>query len=53
MLRYFWEGLKSSVLAELEHQNLELENFDQMVRKAVNAKAKLALRPHFSTKEID
>ena len=28
MLRYFREGLKPSVLAELEHQNLELESFN-------------------------
>ena len=53
MLRYFWEGLKPSVLAELEHRDLELESFDWIVKKAVNAKAKLALRPRFSTKEMD
>ena len=53
MLRYFWENLKSSVLAELEHQDLELESFDQKVKKAVNAEAKLALRPRSSTKEMD
>ena len=43
MLRYFRKGLKLSVLAELEHQDLELEDFDQMVKKTVNAEAKLAL----------
>ena len=53
MLRYFQEDLKLSVLAELEHQDFELENFDQMVKKAVNTEAKLALRPRSSTKEID
>ena len=28
MLRYFREDLKASVLAELVHQDLELESFD-------------------------
>ena len=53
MLRYFWEGLKPSVLAELEHRDLKLESFDQMVKKVVNAEAKLAFRPRFSTKKMD
>ena len=53
MLRYFREDLKPSVLAELERRDLKLENFDQMVKKAVDAEAKSAPRPHSSTKEID
>ena len=53
MLRYFRECLKPSVLAELEYRNLELENFNQMVKKAVNAKAKSALWLCSSTKKID
>ena len=53
MLRYFWEGRNPSVLAELEHRDLELESFNQMVKKAVNAKAKSALRPCSSTQEMD
>ena len=53
MLRYFQEGLKLSVLAKLEHRDLELKSFDQMVKKAVNAKAKSVLWPRSSTKEID
>ena len=53
MLRYFWGGLKPSILAELEYQDLELESFNQMVKKAVNDEAKSALWPRSSTKEID
>ena len=53
MLKYSREGLKSSILAELEHPDLELENFDQMVKKAVDTEAKSALRPRSSTKEMD
>ena len=53
MLRYFWEGLKLFVFAELEHQDLDLESFDQIVKKSVNAKAKSAPLPCCSTKEMD
>ena len=53
MLKYFREGLKPSVLAELEHQDLQLESFDQMVKNSVNAKAKSAFRPLSSTKKMD
>ena len=40
-------------MAELEHRNLELESFNQIVKKTVNAEAKSALRPHSSTKKMD
>ena len=53
MFRYFWESLKPSVLAELKHQDLKLESFNQMVKKAVVAEAKSAFRPCSSTKKID
>ena len=53
MLRYFQKSLKPSVLAELEYRDLELESFDQMVKKVVNANTKSALRSRSNTKEID
>ena len=53
MLKYLRKGLKPSISAELEHWDLELENFDQIVKKAVNVEAKLDLRPGSSTKEMD
>ena len=52
MLKYFRESLKPLVLPKLKYWDLKLENFNQMVKKAVNAKAKLALRPCSSTKKI-
>ena len=52
MLKYFRKGLKSSVLAELEHRDLKLESFNQMVKKAVDVEAKSALRPCSSTKKM-
>ena len=53
MLRYFWEGLKPLVLVELEHQDLGLESFNQMIKKAVDAKAKSTLCSCSSTKKMD
>ena len=53
ILIYFRKGLKPLVLAKLEHRDLELESFNQMVKKAVDADAKLALRPRSSTKEMN
>ena len=53
MLKYFQKGPKPSILAELEHQNLELKNFNQIVKITVDAKAKSALQPRFNTKKMD
>ena len=53
MLKYFQEGLKPSILVELKYQNLELESFDQMLKKAVNTKAKSAFWSCSNIKEID
>ena len=53
MLKYFREGLKPSILAELEHQDLELQSFNQIVKKAVDAETKSALCLRSSTKEMD
>ena len=53
MLRYFRENLKPLILAELEHQDLELKSFNQMVKKTVDAKVKVALWPRSSTRKID
>lgn len=41
MLNYFQESLKFFILAELEHQDLKLKNFNQIVKKAVDVKAKV------------
>lgn len=53
MLRYFQKGLKPSVLAKLEHRDLKLESFKQMVKKAINVEAKVALQLYSSIEEID
>ena len=53
MLRYFQEGLRPSILAELQNEDHELENFLQIVKKAVAAKAKANLRLRATTKDMD
>ena len=53
ILRYFRKSLKPLVLAKLEYRDLKLESFNQIVKKAIDVEAKLALCPRSSTKEID
>ena len=53
MLRYFREGLRPSILAELQNEDLELESFVQIVKKAVVAEAKANLRSRATTKDMD
>ena len=38
---YFREGLKPSIKVEMEQQNQESMDFEQMVKRAVNAEAKV------------
>ena len=53
MLKYFREGLWPSILAELQNKDHELENFFQIVKKAVAAEAKANLRSRAITKDMD
>ena len=51
MLRYFREGLRPSILAELQNEDLELESFVQIVKKAVVTKAKTSAPQHSNNAE--
>ena len=53
MIRYFREGLKPSIWAEIEQRSRELDSFKELVEKAVDAKAKAALRPRSYIRETD
>ena len=53
MIRYFREGLRPSVRVEMEQRGRELNSFKELVEKAVNAKAKAALRPRFYARETN
>ena len=53
MIRYFKEGLRSSIWAEMEQRGRELNSFEELVEKAVDAKAKATLRPRSYARETD
>ena len=44
MLRYFREGPRPPILAELQNEDLELESFVQIIKKTVIAEAKASTR---------
>ena len=43
MIRYFWEGLKHFVRAQLDARGKDLDSWEEAVKKAVNAEAKVLL----------
>lgn len=43
MVKYFEEGLKLSIKAEIDQDNTRLVNYKELVAKAVRAKAKAGL----------
>ena len=53
MIRYFREGLCPSVRVEIEQRGRELDSFEEIVEKTVDAKAKAALRPRFYACKTD
>ena len=53
ILRYFQEGLRSSILTKLQNEDHKLKSFVQIVKKAVVAKAKANLWSRATTKNID
>ena len=53
MIRYFREGLRPSVRVEMEQRGRELDSFEELVEKAVDAEAKAALRPRSYARKTD
>ena len=45
MVRYFEEGLKPSIKAEMDQDDCQLIDDEELVAKAIRAKAKAGLRP--------
>ena len=45
MIRYFQEGLWLSVQVKMEQRGRELDSFEEIVEKAVDAKTKAAFKP--------
>ena len=53
IVRYFEEGLKPSIKAEIDQDVIHLDNYEELVAKAVRAEAKAGLRPSFYVRETD
>ena len=53
MVRYFEEGLKPSIKAEMDQDASHLDDYEELVAKAVRAKAKAGLRPSSYVQETD
>ena len=47
MIQYFQKGLRPLVQVEIEQRGQELNNFEEIIKKAGNAKAKAVLRRCF------
>ena len=53
IIKYFQEGLRPSILAEMQQHNRELDSFEDTIQKAVDTKAKAAFRLCSTTRETD
>ena len=53
MVRYFEEDLKPSIKAEMDQDDIHLNNYKELVAKAVRAEAKTSLRPSSYMRETD
>ena len=53
MVRYFEEGLKPSIKAEMDQDATYLDNYEELVAKAVGAEAKVSLWPSSYVQKFD
>ena len=53
LIRFFCEGLKPSIKAQIEQRGRELDSWDELVEKAIDAEAKARLQPASILCEID
>ena len=53
MIRYFRESLRSFIWAQLDAQNRDLDSWKEVIKKAVNAEAKVLPKSSSNTCEID
>ena len=53
MIRYFREGLRPSIRAQLDVRDRELDSWDEIVDKTVDAEAKASLQAPSGTQEMD
>ena len=53
MIRYFEEGLKPSIKAKMDQDTTHLDDYEELIAKAVRAEAKAGLQPSSYVREAD
>ena len=53
LIRYFRDGLRPSIQAQMDNRNRELDSWDEVLEKAIEAEAKASLQPASSVREMD
>ena len=53
LIRYFREGLRPSIRAQLDTRGRELDSWDEVIEKAVDVEAKTSLQLYSRTREMD
>ena len=53
MVRYFEKDLKPSIKAKIDQDVSHLDNYEELIAKAVRADAKVSLQPSFYIRETD
>lgn len=53
LIRFFQEGLKPSVKVQMEQRGRELDSWDELVEKAIDAEAKAGLQSPSILRETD
>ena len=53
MVRYFEKELKPSIKAKMNQDATHLDDYEELVSKAIRAKAKAGLRPSSYVREAD
>lgn len=53
MIWYFQKGLRYSILAKRKQRGRELDSFEELVKKAKNAEAKVALQSYIYAQDTD
>ena len=53
MIKYFEEGLKPSIKAEIDQDASHLDDYEELVAKVVRVEAKAGLQPSFYIRETD
>ena len=53
LIQYFKKGLRPSIRAQLDAQGRDLDSWDEVVEKIVDAEAKASLQLYSRTREIN